>query len=171
MNPARPGPTQARPRPDFWKFGTWISGNVGSKKSKFSKFKSVLPKMLARTGLVGKTPPGPIWGHLRPFSPWTGKIKKMFVFFFSYFPWWTNGPYSPFKETRAHGKVCPPRVDGSKGCICAHKDNSGKKHPGPIWCHFRSFSPWTEKRRKTKSIFLGGPMGPIRPVWELECLK
>ena len=56
------------------------SGNLGSKKSKklnFSKFKSVLPKMSARSGLVGKNPPGPIWGHLRPFSPWTGKMQKI----------------------------------------------------------------------------------------------
>ena len=50
------------------------------KKIKFSKFKSVLPKMSARSGLVGKNPPGPIWGHLRPFFPWTEKIKKNRIF-------------------------------------------------------------------------------------------
>ena len=33
--------------------------------------------MSARSGLVGKNPPGPIWGHLGPFFPWAGKIKKM----------------------------------------------------------------------------------------------
>ena len=36
--------------------------------------------MSARSGLVGKNPPGPIWGHLRPFFPWTGKIQKMSKF-------------------------------------------------------------------------------------------
>ena len=39
----------------------------------------------------------------------------------------------------------------------------GKKTPGPIWGHPRPFSPWTEKSKK--NIFLGGPMGPIHPVW------
>ena len=48
-----------------------------SKKQKFSKSKSVLPKMSARSGLVGKNPPGPIWGHLGPFFAWAGKIKKL----------------------------------------------------------------------------------------------
>ena len=33
--------------------------------------------MSARSGLVRKNPPGPIWGHLRPFFPWTGKNQKM----------------------------------------------------------------------------------------------
>ena len=57
------------------------SGNLGSKKSKkqnFSKFKSVLPKTSARSGLIGKNPPGPVWGHLRQLFPWTGKIQKMY---------------------------------------------------------------------------------------------
>ena len=60
-------------------FGTWKSGNLGPNKSKkkISKSKSVLPKMSARSGLVGKNPPSPIWGHLRPFFPLTGKISKM----------------------------------------------------------------------------------------------
>ena len=26
---------------------------------------------------MGKNPPGPMWGHLRPFFPWTEKIQKM----------------------------------------------------------------------------------------------
>ena len=38
-------------------------------KKKISKSKSVLPKMSARSGLVGKKHPGPIWDHLRPFFP------------------------------------------------------------------------------------------------------
>ena len=39
---------------------------------------------------------------------------------------------------------------------------------GPIWGHPRQFSPWTERNQKNISkiaIFLGGPMGPIHPVW------
>ena len=56
----------------FGDLGTWKFRNSGAKKSKrykFSKSKSVLPKMSARSGLVGKNPPGPIWGHLRQFVP------------------------------------------------------------------------------------------------------
>ena len=65
---------------EFGDLVTWKSRNLGSKKSqkyKFSEFKSVLPKTSARSGLVGENPPGPIWGHLRQFFPWTGKIQKM----------------------------------------------------------------------------------------------
>ena len=32
--------------------------------------------MSARSGLVGKNPPGPIWGHLRPFFHGPNKIKN-----------------------------------------------------------------------------------------------
>ena len=48
---------QARPEPDFGNLGTWTSRNLESKKCqkyKFSKSKSVLPKMSARSGLAGK---------------------------------------------------------------------------------------------------------------------
>ena len=78
---------------EIWEFGdlgTWKSGNLEiwgpgnpeiwsptNQKKKSSKAKSVLPKMSARSGLVGKNPPGPIWGHLRPFFPWTGKMQKI----------------------------------------------------------------------------------------------
>ena len=44
------------PKPEIWD------------PKKFSKSKSVLPKMSARSGLVGKNPPGPIWGHPGQFS-------------------------------------------------------------------------------------------------------
>ena len=67
--------------------------------------------MSARSGLVGKNAPGPIWGHLRPFFPWTGKNEK--CCFFAYFPWWANGPYSP-----GVGPCCyPPEVGWS--CLAA----------------------------------------------------
>ena len=77
------GPSPVWPRPNFANLGTWKSRNLGSKKSKtykFSKFKSVLPKMSARSGLVGKNPPVPILSHLRPFCPWTGKMKTILFF-------------------------------------------------------------------------------------------
>ena len=32
--------------------------------------------MSARSGLVGKNPPGPIWPHLGQIFPWDGKIHK-----------------------------------------------------------------------------------------------
>ena len=50
--------------PEIWK--SWKSGNLGSNKSKnwkFSKSKSVLPKMSARSGLAGKRTSRP---HLGP---------------------------------------------------------------------------------------------------------
>ena len=39
--------------------------------------------MLARSGLVGKNPPGPIWGHLRPFfhGPKNLRIAKILPIF------------------------------------------------------------------------------------------
>ena len=36
--------------------------------------------MSARSGLVGKNPPGPIWGHMGPIFPWTGKMQKIVKF-------------------------------------------------------------------------------------------
>ena len=71
---------KAQAQPKFWKFGDLEIQNFGVQKMekyRFSKFKSVLPKMAARFGLVGKNHPGPIWGHPRQFFPWTGKIQKM----------------------------------------------------------------------------------------------
>ena len=45
--------------------------------------------MSARSGLVGKNPPGPIWGPLGPFFAWAGKIRKMqkFCLFSLVGPW------------------------------------------------------------------------------------
>ena len=73
-----PGPTKPGPGP-VWKFGIQRK----STKYKFSKSKSVSPKMSARSGLVGKNPPCPIWGHLGPFFAWAGQIKK--IYFFAHF--------------------------------------------------------------------------------------
>ena len=76
----------------FGDLGTWKSRNLGSKKSKkISKVKSVLPKMSARSGLVGKNPPDPIWGHPMPFFPWTGKMQKMYKIL----PIFLGGPMGP----------------------------------------------------------------------------
>ena len=61
-------------------------GTQKIKKEKLSKSKSVLPKMSGRSGLVGKNPPGPIWGHLGQFFAWAGKIGKYQNV--AYFPWW-----------------------------------------------------------------------------------
>ena len=71
--------------------------------------------MSARSGLVGKNPPGPIWGHLMPFFPWTGKIQKMlkFCLFFlggalaAIHPGWGNR-YAPNNLLEAHlPRPCP----------------------------------------------------------------
>ena len=33
--------------------------------------------MLARSGLVRKKTPSPIWGHFKPLFPWTGKVLNL----------------------------------------------------------------------------------------------
>ena len=64
--------------PEILRFGDLEIQNFGiQKKKRVSKIKSVLPKMSARSGLVGKNPPSPIWGHPGQFFPWTEKIQKM----------------------------------------------------------------------------------------------
>ena len=96
---------------EIWAFGdlgTWKSRNLlstNSKKQKFSKFKSVLPKMSARSGSVGKKSS---WPYLRPsqaiFSMDQKNQKDDNTI--AYFPWWANGPYSP-----GLGPCCyPPEV-------------------------------------------------------------
>ena len=99
LTQARPNSGQAWPRADFLEFGnlgTWKSRNLGSKKSKrkISKFKSVLPKMSARSGLVGTkillAPFGPIPGNF-----FHGPEKSKILQKIAYFPWWANGLYSP----------------------------------------------------------------------------
>ena len=65
---------------DCGDLGTWKSRKLESKKVKkykFSKFKSVLPKMSARSRLVGKNSPCPIWAHLGTFFARAGKILKL----------------------------------------------------------------------------------------------
>ena len=49
----------------------------------------------------------------------------------------------------------------------------GKNPPGPICGHPRPFFPLTGKIQKIWKIlpiFLGGPMGPIHPVWALAAI-
>ena len=47
-----------------------------------------------------------------------------------------------------------------------------KKIPAPFGAISGQFSHGPEKCKKNKilAIFLGGPMGPIHPVWELLCV-
>ena len=60
-------------------------------KIKFSKSKSVLPKMSARFFHAGKKRPRPIWGHLGTFFAWAGKIQKLPKFsLFSLVSQWAN---------------------------------------------------------------------------------
>ena len=79
----------------------WKSWNLeiqilesNKQKRKFPKSKSVLPKMLARSGLVGNKSS---WPHLGPsqaiFSMDRQKSKNRTNIV--YFSWWANGPYSP----------------------------------------------------------------------------
>ena len=81
----------------------WESKNLGiwdprkSPQTKSSKSKSVSPKMSARSGLVGKNPPSPIWGHLGPFFAWAEQIQKIALFspIFAILPVWGPCCYPP----------------------------------------------------------------------------
>ena len=48
----------------------------------------------------------------------------------------------------------------------------GKNPPGPVWGHPKQFFQGPEKSKNVKilPIFLGGPMGPIHPVWALAAI-
>ena len=69
MDEARPGNLEI-----------WESWDRKEKKYKLSKSKSVSPKMLARSGLVGKNPPGPMSCHFKQFSAWAGNTEKIHNF-------------------------------------------------------------------------------------------
>ena len=53
---------------------------------------------------------------------------------------------------------------------------SREKTEGPIWGHLMPCFPWAGKSKKMQTIikkipiFLGGPMGPIHPVWALAAI-
>ena len=69
--------------PEILRFGDLEIQNVGIqkiKKKNVSKIKSVLPKMSARSGLVGKKSSRPYLGPSEAIFPWTGKIQKMQTF-------------------------------------------------------------------------------------------
>ena len=96
--------------------------------------------MSAMSGLVGQNPPGPSWGHLRQFFPWTEKQNDKML---PIFPWWALAAVHPgwgnstsitmnicwaqdvdnvliSKEennSRPHLEIpiAPPQVDSSKG--------------------------------------------------------
>ena len=84
----KPGPrwAQAGPKPDIWDPNKL-------KKHKFSKSKSVLPKMSARSGLAGKKTSRP---HLGPSQAifCVGRKNRKNTKQKHYFPWWASGPYS-----------------------------------------------------------------------------
>ena len=69
------GPTwgPSGPKPEIW-------DPKKSKKLKFSKSKSVLPKMSAIFFHAGKRRPRLIWGPPGPFFAWAGKIQKLAKF-------------------------------------------------------------------------------------------
>ena len=67
---------------EFGDLGTWKSRNEGSNKShkyKFSKFKSVLPKMSARSGLAEKRPRGPHLGRSQDIFFMDQTKNKMYI--------------------------------------------------------------------------------------------
>ena len=92
MAQAWPGPAQAQPGARFWKSGNLEIQRFGIqkiKKYKFSKFKSVLPKMSARSGLDEKRLSRPHLGPSQAIFPWTGNIEKcIWVLLFSLVGQW-----------------------------------------------------------------------------------
>ena len=63
-----------------WKFGVQQMEKIKILKIQIRSAQNVGKVWISRK----KNPPGPIWGHLRPFFPWTEKIQKMpnFCLFF-----------------------------------------------------------------------------------------
>ena len=105
-------PAQVRPRPGpGLGLGIWKSGDLEIQKFgiqkikniKISKCKSVLPKMSARSGLVGTKASWPHFMQFQGIFPWTKNIQNMF--FFANFPWWANWLYSPGSGSCA-GVIC-----------------------------------------------------------------
>ena len=90
----------------FGDLGTWKSRRLRSKKSekKISKSKSVLPKMSARSGLVGNKSSWPYLGPSKAILSKDQKNQKTIKN--ADFLWWANGPDSP-----GLGPCCyPPEV-------------------------------------------------------------
>ena len=115
---------QAGPKPEIW-------DPKKSKKYKFSKSKSVLPKMSARSGLVGKNPPRPIWAPLGPFFAWAGKIEKMRKFcLFS-----LVGPWALFTRFGALAAI-HPRWGNRYFHMCSHIVSKSLHICLPCLCDF-----------------------------------
>ena len=109
-------------------------------QKKVSKFKSVLPEMSARSGLVRNKSS---WAHLGP----SGHIFCV---------GWTNPKIKILKiKIRSAQNV---------GKVWISRKKSSWPHlgpSGPIFCVGRE----NAKDAQISLIFLGGPMGPIQPLW------
>merc|ERR1711907_390778 len=70
-----------------------ILGPKKSKNQKFSKSKSVLPKLSARFFMPEKGVPAPFGAF--PGNFFRGPEKSKNYPNSAYFPWWAHGPYSP----------------------------------------------------------------------------
>ena len=107
--------SRSPPRPDpGLDLGIWKSGDLEiqkfgiqkiKKKSKFSKFKSVLPKMSARSGLVGKKSSRPYLGPSEAIFSIGRKNQKNTKIL----PIFIGGPMGPYSP--GVGPCCyPPEV-------------------------------------------------------------
>ena len=111
------GWAQAGPK---WVGPSWAQArNLGPQKiqKKISKSKSVLPKMSARSGLVGKKSS---WPHLGPSGPifCVGRKSPKNAKENAYFPRWANGPYSPLcskSESEHHVNLEDPSTEKTSG--------------------------------------------------------
>ena len=99
------------------------------KNQKFSKSKSVLPKLSARFFYAGERRPRPIWGPPGPFLRGLEKSKNCSNLV--YFPWWAHGPT---KENRpnlnnfwifpAHAKMAREGPKWGGDAFLRHKKTS-----------------------------------------------
>ena len=102
--------------------------------------------MSARSGLVGKNPPGPIWGHLGPFFAWAGKMQKLKI-----------------RKIKIRSAQNVSKVWISRN----------KNPPGPIWGHLGQFFAWAGKITKKCQNFGTWKSGNVgsKKILKVQILK
>ena len=121
-----------------------LEANMGPQKSKnqkFSKSKSVLPKLSARFFYAGERRPRPIWGPPGPFFPWAGKIQKLAKFcLFS-----LVGPWALFTRFGALAAILPRW--GYWHPLAVDKRYIAARAPGMLLGARDVFDPWLRWER------------------------
>ena len=86
--------------------------------------------MSARSGLVGKNPPDPIWAHLGHFFAWAGKTEKLMSAYFSLVGPWALAAIHPrlgnryiYDVSKGHCDVFDPCMQNER---CMHAWERGR---------------------------------------------